>query len=456
MSKQFADFLLPDEIHRGLVKEGFETPTQVQQQVIPLAMDGVDLLVSAATGSGKTAAFLLPMMQRFVDNRSHASATRALILVPTRELARQIYIQFMRLGSFTRLTAGVITGGEAKSHQIATLRKNPEILVATAGRLLEHLEGDEVDLGDLEILVLDEADRMLDMGFADDVLTIIGRCNPARQSLLFSATLHHKGLVGITGPLLRDPQTLVVNPVREQHPDIDHQILLSDEPEHKERQLLWLLENEPFEKALVFTNTRERTVSLGAFLIGKGQRVVVLHGEMEQRERNRVMGLFHRGEVPVLIATDLAARGLDVPGVGLVINFDPPRSGDEYLHRTGRTGRAGERGVAITLVNSQEWNRVEGIARYLRLEFLPRSIKGLESRFQGPTRRKGPAKAAQAARAEKAAKTEAAAKKAAARPKDRLRDRKDIGKRRRPSAVAAVQAGLGPPKKLKPETPGKG
>jgi ATP-dependent RNA helicase SrmB len=243
--------------------------------------------------------------------------------------------------------------------------------------------------------------------------------------------------------------------VREQHPDIDHQILLSDEPEHKERQLLWLLENEPFEKALVFTNTRERTVSLGAFLIGQGQRVVVLHGEMEQRERNRVMGLFHRGEVPVLIATDLAARGLDVPGVGLVIDFDPPRSGDEYLHRTGRTGRAGERGVAITLVNSQEWNRVEGIARYLRLEFLPRSIKGLESRFQGPTRRKGPAKAAQAARAEKAAKTEAAAKKAAARPKDRLRDRKDIGKRRRPSTVAAVQAGLGPPKKLKPETPGK-
>jgi ATP-dependent RNA helicase SrmB len=450
--KQFADFLLPDELHRGLVKEGYETPTPVQQQVIPLAMDGADLLVSAATGSGKTAAFLLPMMQRFVDNRSRASATRALILVPTRELARQIYIQFMRLGSFTRLTAGVITGGEAKSHQIATLRKNPEILVATPGRLLEHLEGDEVDLGDLEILVLDEADRMLDMGFADDVLAIIGRCNPQRQSLLFSATLHHKGLAGITEPLLRDPQTLVVNPIREQHPDIEHQILLSDEPEHKDRQLLWLLEHEPFDKALVFTNMRERTVSLGAFLIGKGRRVVVLHGEMEQRERNRVMGLFHRGEVPVLIATDLAARGLDVPGIGLVINFDPPRSGDEYLHRTGRTGRAGERGVAITLVNSLEWNRVEGIARYLRLEFLPRSIKGLESRFQGPTRRKGPAKAAQAAKA----KAEAAAKKAAARPKDRLRDRKDIGKRRKPSSPTASDAGLGPPRKAMPKPPAKG
>ncbi len=455
MTIQFADLLLPDELHRGLVKEGYETPTPVQQQVIPLAMEGADLLVSAATGSGKTAAFLLPMMQRFVDNRSRASATRALILVPTRELARQVYIQFMRLGSFTRLTAGVITGGEAKSHQIATLRKNPEILVATPGRLLEHLEGgDEVELGDLEILVLDEADRMLDMGFADDVLTIIGRCNPNRQSLLFSATLHHKGLAGITGPLLRDPQTLVINPVREQHPDIDHQILLSDEPEHKELQLLWLLEHEPFDKALVFANTRERTVALGNFLIGRGQRVLVLNGEMEQRERNRVMGLYHRGEVPILIATDLAARGLDVPGVGLVINLDPPRTGDEYLHRTGRTGRAGEHGVAITLVNSLEWNRVEGIARYLRLEFQPRTIKGLESRFQGPTRRKGHAKAAQAARSEKAAKAQAAAKREAERPKDRVRDRKDVGKRRKPTA--ATQAGLAPPKRSKPDNPPRG
>jgi superfamily II DNA/RNA helicase len=375
-----------------------------------------------------------------------------LILVPTRELARQIYIQFMRLGSFTRLSAGVITGGEAKSHQIATLRKNPEILVATPGRLLEHLEGDEVDLGDLEILVLDEADRMLDMGFADDVLTIIGRCNPARQSMLFSATLHHKGLAGITGPLLRDPRTLVVNPVREQHPDIEHQILLSDEPEHKERQLLWLLGHETFEKALIFTNTRERTVSLGAFLVGKGQRAVVLHGQMEQRERNRVMGLFHRGKIPVLIATDLAARGLDVPGIGLVINLDPPRSGDEYLHRTGRTGRAGERGVAITLVNSREWNRVEGIGRYLRLELVPRTIKGMESRFQGPVKHKGPGKAAQAAKA----KSQAAAKKAAARPKDRLRDRKAIGKRRKPASAVASEAGMGPPKKAKPRTPSGG
>ncbi len=449
MSTSFSDFLLPDELQRGLLKEGYETPTPVQQQAIPLAMDGLDLIVSAATGSGKTAAFLLPMMQRFLDHPSRSSATRGLILVPTRELARQIYIQFMRLGSFTRLTAGVITGGEVRSHQTATLRKNPEILVATPGRLLEHLGGDEVDLGDVEMLVLDEADRMLDMGFADDVLTIIGHCNPRRQSLLFSATLHHQGLAAITGPLLHEPQTLLIDPVREAHPDIEHCILLSDEPAHKERQLLWLLTNEPFDKALVFVNTRERTVSLGAFLRREGVRAGFLHGELEQRERNRVMGLFHRGEVPVLVATDLAARGLDVPGVGLAINFDAPRSGEEYLHRTGRTGRAGERGVAITLVNSNEWNRVEGIGRYLGLEFMRRAVKGLESRFQGPARRKGPAKAAQAAK-DKAAKAKAAE---APRPKNRLRDRKNIGKRRKPSSTAGVDAGLAPPKKAKPGSP---
>jgi superfamily II DNA/RNA helicase len=449
MNAEFSDFLLPDPLYRGLTKEGFEVPTQVQSQVIPLAMDGLDLMVCAATGSGKTAAFLLPIMQRLLDNKSNASATRALILVPTRELARQIFIQFMRLGSYTRIGAGIVTGGEAKAQQIASLRKNPEILVATPGRLLDHLKAREVDLSDLEFLVLDEADRMLDMGFADDVLAIIGRCNPQRQSLLFSATLHHRGLAAIASVLLRDPQTLLVDPIREQHPDISHQVLLSDEPEHKERQLLWLLRNEPCDKALVFVNTRERTETLAAGLIREGLRVVALHGEMEQRERNRVMGLFLRGDVGVLIATDLAARGLDVVGVGLVINFDAPRSGDDYLHRTGRTGRAGAKGVAITLVDSMEWNRMEGIARYLNLDMVRRSIKGLEARFQGVIRRKPKARALEAARA----KARSEVRQAARKPKERERDRKNIGKRRKPSAESGTQAGFGPPKKTKPNPP---
>ncbi|MBK1716292.1 DEAD/DEAH box helicase [Thiocystis violacea] len=439
MNAHFSEFLLPDLLMRGLASEGYETPTPVQEQVIPLAMDGVDLLVSAATGSGKTAAFLLPIMQRFLDVRAHDGGTRALILVPTRELARQIHHHFMRLGSFTRLTAGILTGGESKAHQVATLRRNPDILVATPGRLLEFLEGGRTDLNDLEILVLDEADRMLDMGFADDVLTIIRHSRPERQSMLFSATLHHRGLSRITEPLLREPRVLVINPVREQHPDIGHQFLLSDGLEHKQRQLLWLLQHETFEKALIFTNTRQGADALGRFLQGEQQRVAVLHGELEQRERNRVMGLLHSGRVNILIATDLAARGLDVPGVERVFNFDLPRSGDDYLHRTGRTGRAGEAGMALSLVASTEWNRMESITRYLNLSFETRAIEGLKAKFKGPTKRKGAAKSTAAGKAKAAgSKTETPKK------KERLRDRKNIGKRREPSSAPGMEAGHAP------------
>ncbi|UHD15629.1 DEAD/DEAH box helicase [Thiocapsa bogorovii] len=438
MNRNFAEFLLPDALMRGLEKEGFETPTEVQAQVIPAAMEGLDLLVSAATGSGKTAAFLLPVMERLVGAPRSDSGTRALVLVPTRELARQIHVHFTRLASYTRLNNGVITGGDSRAHQIATLRKNPEILVATPGRLLELLEKGEADLTDLEILVLDEADRMLDMGFVDDVLTIIGRTNPTRQSMLFSATLHHRGLSRITERLLRDPRVLTVNPVREQHPDITHQVILSDGPEHKQQQILWLLRNETYEKALVFTNTRDGATALGNYLIGEGQRAAVLHGELEQRERNRVVGLLHSGRVNVLIATDVAARGLDIPGVERVINFDLPRSGDDYLHRTGRTGRAGEQGVAISLVGAAEWNRLESIERYLNLGLERRSIEGLKASFKGPTKRSGAKKGAKKKSAAKAL----GAKAAAPKPKDRLRDRKNIGKRRRPKPTAGSEVGV--------------
>lgn len=437
MNGRFADYPLCDALMRGIDREGYETPTPVQERVIPLALDGADLLVSAATGSGKTAAFLLPMMQRFLDTRAASDGgTRGLILVPTRELARQIRDHFMRLGSYTRLTLGVITGGEPKTRQIAALRKNPEILVATPGRLLEHLGDGEARLADLEVLVLDEADRMLDMGFAEDVLTIIGHCPGSRQSLLFSATLHHRGLGPITNRMLRDPRVLLVDAVREPHPDIEHQILLCDDPAHKERLLIWLLEHETYAKALVFTNTRGRAVAAGPTLVGRRLRTGVLHGELDQRERNRVMGLLHGGQIRILVATDLAARGLDVPGVDLVINLDVPRSGDDYLHRTGRTGRAGEQGVAVSLVGPAEWNRMEGIARYLGLSLRVRTIEGLKASFQGKPKRKGSGK-----------EKNPPAKKPAARVKDRARDRKNIGKRRKPSTQAGTESGFDPPKK---------
>jgi ATP-dependent RNA helicase SrmB len=208
------------------------------------------------------------------------------------------------------------------------------------------------------------------------------------------------------------------------------------------KQVLWLLQNEPFDKALVFCNTRERAEELGAYVIGQSVRAGVLHGEMDHRERKRIMGLLQRGEIRVLIATDLAARGLDVSGMDLVINFDLPRSGDDYLHRSGRTGRAGERGLAVTLVLGPEFNRMESIERYLRMRFQRAAIKGLEARFQGPAKGRGKPKAG--ARTTK--------KKVASKPKVRERDRKNIGKRRKPSGEGGVDAGFNPPKRRKPQT----
>jgi len=440
MDTSFADFLLPDELLRAIDKQGFEQPTPVQRGVIPSAIAGKDLMVSAVTGSGKTAAFLLPMMQRFLDSPAPDTGTRGLILVPTRELARQVYDHFIQLGSYTRLTAAVITGGAPLAHQIADLRKNPEVLIATPGRLLEHLEKGNAGLEDLEILVLDEADRMLDMGFAADVLAIIARAKPERQSLLFSATLNHRGLKPITDRVMREPEIVVTDPIREQHPDIHHQVILADDPGHKRRLLLGLLAEEPSERALVFTNTREGAANLGSFLAGQEVRAATLHGELDQRERNRILGLLRGGQIRVLVATELAARGLDIPGMDLVINFDVARSGSDYVHRTGRTGRAGERGLAISLIGPNEWNRMESIVRYLGLDVETRAIEGMAASFKGPKRSKGQ----KPGRVNKAAAKQGEPK---VKVKDRHRDRKNKGKRRKPSSPAGIEAGHGPLKK---------
>lgn len=431
----FDDLPLSPPLLRALEKIGFDQPTPVQEAVIPVAIQGEDLLVSAATGSGKTAAFLLPTLQRLIDTEAPAEGVRALVLTPTRELARQIRESFLQLASYTRLTVEVITGGESRAHQITALRRNPDLLIATPGRLREFLDSGQADLRALQVLILDEADRMLDMGFAEEVLDIIGRASLERQSLLFSATLKQRGLDRLIGPLLRDPERIELDAVRVQHPDIRHQVLLSDDLAHKRRQLIWLLEQESFEKALIFTNTRESANQLGETLLSAGQRIAVLHGELDQRERKRVMGLFQRGEVRTLIATDLAARGLDIAGVERVFNLELPRTGEDYLHRSGRTGRAGQEGISILLVGPGEWNRMESFGRYLGLSYEWRAIEGLKAQFKGPVKKK-----------RKPEKKDA--KRDAPKPKKRLRDRKNIGKRRKPSGSATpVEAGQSPLKR---------
>ena len=418
----FEDFDLHERLMIALANEEFTEPTPVQRAVVPLALEDRDLLVTAETGSGKTAAFLLPALQKLLENEARDSSTRVLILTPTRELARQVLAHCLKLKKLTHLKADVVTGGAEFKYQRAMLRKNPEIIVATPGRILEHLQKGSADFSDLEVLVLDEADRMLDMGFSDDVLTIASACNPERQTLLLSATLKHRGIRKVADMVLRDPQVVTVNTVRTEHSSIKQQIILADDPDHKQKLLVKLLEQESAEKTVVFTNTIVQAEKLAGFL-RKGElynselRAGVLHGDMMQDERNRVMNRIRRGHLDVLVATDVAARGLDVQGVGLVINFDMARSGDDYVHRIGRTGRAGEQGTAISLICSTEWNLMSSIERYLKTRFERRKVAGLEGKYKGPKKLKASGKAA-GTKKKKLAKKEAgkgAAKKPAAK-----------------------------------------
>ncbi len=389
----FTNLPLHQDLQKALDKIGINKPTPVQEQAIPLALEHKDLLVSAETGSGKTIAFLLPTMQRLIDTPDTRSGTRTLILVPTRELARQILNQCLALGSYTQLRFGLIIGGERFRKQASMLKNNPEIIIATPGRLLEHLERNTPYFNDLEILILDEADRMLDMGFSDDVLQITSQCNAERQTMLFSATLSHQGLKSVASKVLNDPHVLSLNNVKDKHDHIQQQFVLADDNQHKVQIINWLLNYEALDKTLVFTNTRVEAENVGDALRRAEHRTGVLHGEMDQAHRNQVIQRLRDDKIHVLVATDVAARGLDIKGIDMVINFDMARNGKDYVHRIGRTGRAGEQGLAISLISHNEWNQKAGIERYLRQKMEQRTIEELQGQYQGPKKVKASGKA---------------------------------------------------------------
>jgi len=438
----FDELPLDRRLQLGLAALGLTTPTQVQQLAVPAALGGADLLVSAETGSGKTLTYLIPLAQRILAGAGDKRpGTRALILVPTRELARQVLKQCRVLLAQSPLRAQAITGGADFKYQSAQLRKDPEIVVATPGRLLEHCQKRSADLRSLQTLVLDEADRMLDMGFRDDVVAIAGYCPPDKQVMLLSATLSHRGVGAIAQTLLRTPQTIAVGQVRQPHSSINHQLLLADGQEHKDKLLAALLQAGGFTRALVFANKRNTAVRLANLLKYHRLRCAALHGEMSTEDRKQVMHQFHDGKVDIVCASELAARGLDVSGIDLVVNYDMPYSGDSYLHRTGRTGRAGARGLAVSLAGAAEWNLMVGIERYLGLQFERRSLPGLKARYNGPKKLKSSGKAAGPKK--KPGKT-------AEKSKTRVRNRKAVGKRRQPSGATAGNDGFAPLTKKKP------
>ncbi|MEC8417926.1 MAG: ATP-dependent RNA helicase SrmB [Pseudomonadota bacterium] len=381
----FEELELDEALCHAVADMGFEAPTSIQELVIPHGLDGRDILASAPTGTGKTAAFLLPACQFLLDYpRKQPGATRILILTPTRELALQVYEQALAITKHTQIVCGVITGGINYGTDKETLSKNLDILVATPGRLLEHIEKETADCRDIECLILDEADRMLDMGFSTVVNQIAAEARWRKQNLLFSATLEGAGVRNFAHEILNNPEVIEANPSRKEKNKIHQWYHLADDMNHKQALLVNILQQETTTTAVVFVKTRDRLQMLKDFLASKDIPVCWLQGEMPQDKRIAALARFKSGEVPILLATDVAARGIDVPNVSHVINFDMPRKADVYVHRIGRTGRAGAKGTAISLVEAHDFEMVAKASRYMGEPLKARVIDELRPKNKTP------------------------------------------------------------------------
>ncbi|WP_455775591.1 DEAD/DEAH box helicase, partial [Burkholderia stabilis] len=385
----FASLGLSPEIVSALEAAGYVKPTPVQQRAIPAGIAGRDLLVSSPTGSGKTAAFMLPAIERFAQlQKTQAQQPRAprepnqgdrrtrrpqpvarpglLVLTPTRELAMQVTTAASTYGKhLKRLRTVSILGGVAYGQQLMLLAKNPEILVATPGRLLDHLERGRIDLSELKMLVLDEADRMLDMGFIDDIETIVAATPASRQTMLFSATLDGK-IGSLTGRLLKDPERIEIQQRLESRANIAQTVHYVDDRDHKDRLLDHLLRDDALDQAIIFTATKIDADQLAGRLADAGFESAALHGDLPQGARNRTIRALRERRVRVLVATDVAARGIDIPGITHVFNYDLPKFAEDYVHRIGRTGRAGRSGTAVSLVHHAEQGALKRIERFVR------------------------------------------------------------------------------------------
>lgn len=378
----FSHFNLNERIQKALIKRSFSQPTEVQKQAIPYAIKGLDLFVTAPTGTGKTAAFLLPLIHNLLAKSQPGSGLQALIILPTRELATQTYKELTQFNSFTFFKSCLITGGEELRQQAAKLRKNPDIVVGTPGRLVEQLNAKQLILDDLQILVLDETDRILDMGFGDDVKFLLNNCPTSKQSLLFSATLGDITLQKLAKDLLNDPIEIHLN-VNQPNANIQQQIILTDDISHKTKLTQWLLANESYKQAIVFTNTKAQAELLSKALTNSQTKHCVLHSDKLAEERKQTLLKLTQQHINILIATDLAARGLDIKNIELVINYDLPNSTEEYIHRIGRTGRMDNKGLAISLISHYDWKKLVKIEKELKQSLTKRTINNLKGKFQG-------------------------------------------------------------------------
>src|SRR3954462_8163755 len=376
----FSSLGLDPSLLENVTRLGYVTPTPVQKEAIPVVIAGGDLLVSSQTGSGKTAAFVLPGLQRLrKPSTREGMGPRMLVLAPTRELAMQVQKATHGYCSGQKLQTACLVGGMPFGLQLSQVRKPLDIAIATPGRLKDHLDRGSVTLERVELLVLDEADRMLDMGFQEELDSILARVPKTRQTRLFSATL--AGVAGqLAGRVTKSPKRIEIKSRAETKLDITQHALIADNQDHKVRMLDRLLRESDVAQALVFTGMKRTAAELTIALVAKGFTAGALHGDMHQKERTRTLNRVRDGSVRVLVATDVAARGIDVPGINLVVNYDAPRLAEDYVHRIGRTGRPGRAGVAVTFLGRDDRSLVRQIERFTGHKVSMMEIEGLEPR----------------------------------------------------------------------------
>ena len=382
---KFTDLGLAEILLRALTHEGYETPTPIQAQAIPSLLKGRDLLGIAQTGTGKTAAFALPILQRLLDDRRRPvpNTTRALILAPTRELAAQIADSFRAYGQFFRPAVGVIVGGVSHGPQIEMLARGLDVLVATPGRLLDHLRSGRLKLATTEVIVLDEADHMLDLGFVVPIRQIVAKLPKIRQNLFFSATMP-KEIAGLAGDMLKDPVHVSVAPAATTAERVEQHVYFVDGG-GKRDLLVELLQNPDISRAIVFTRTKRGADRVAQHLDHASIGAAAIHGNKSQSQRLRALKDFRDGRTRVLVATDIAARGIDVDAVSHVVNFELPEVPEAYVHRIGRTARAGAAGRAISLCDNAERPLLRAIEKLTR-----QSIENTDRRTAGGARYEDP------------------------------------------------------------------
>ena len=433
----FSELELDESLLDALQEKGFTRPTAIQAAAIPPALEVRDVLGSAPTGTGKTAAYLLPALQHLVDfPRKKSGPPRILIVTPTRELAMQVADHARELAKHTHLDIATITGGVAYMNHAEVFSENQDIVVATTGRLLQYIKEENFDCRAVETLILDEADRMLDMGFAQDIETIAAETRWRKQTMLFSATLEGNAVKDFAERLLEDPVEVSATPSTRERKKIHQWYYRADDVEHKTKLLVHLLNQPDTTRSIAFVRKRERVHELVAWLREAGINTCYLEGEMVQAKRNEAIKRLTDGRVNVLVATDVAARGIDIPDVSHVFNFDLPRTADIYLHRIGRTGRAGMKGTAISLVEAHDHLLLGKITRYMKEPLKSRVIDELRPTTRAPSEKLTgkPSKKVLAKREEKKKEKD----KEKPRVKVRHRDKKNVGKRRQPSSAATT------------------